>query len=54
MKAPETALAYSGKIYFQKDARSGMKVLAIGTKKTRDRDLPCIERYLRKEDRTDE
>ncbi|MFZ7112414.1 MAG: hypothetical protein ACOWYE_12085 [Desulfatiglandales bacterium] len=39
----ETDFSYSGRIYFQKDAHSRCRIVAIGTKNTQERDLTYLE-----------
>jgi hypothetical protein len=43
MNMLEADFAYSGRIYFQKDSRAGIRVMAIGTKNTQGRDLAFLE-----------
>lgn len=44
MNILEADFSYSGRIYFQKYSQSGIKILAIGTKNTQERDLTYLER----------
>ncbi len=39
----ETDFSYSGRIYFQKDSGSKIRIVAIGTKNTQERDLTYLE-----------
>ena len=39
----ESEFSYSGRLYFQKDLGTSIKVLAIGTKNTQARDLAYLE-----------
>jgi len=39
----ETEFSYAGRLYFQRDAGAGIKVLAIGTKNTQTKDLAYLE-----------
>jgi len=43
MNILEADFLYSGRIYFQKDSNSKVKILAIGTKNTQNRDLAYLE-----------
>lgn len=43
MNILEVLFAYSGRIYFQKDDKSRVKVVAIGTKNTQEKDLNYLE-----------
>ena len=43
MNMLEADFAYSGRVYFQKDSKGGIRVAAIGTKNTQDRDLAFLE-----------
>ena len=43
MNVLEVLFAYSGRIYYQKDTQAKIKVLAIGTKNTQEKDLAYLE-----------
>jgi hypothetical protein len=43
MNVLEALFAYSGRIYYQKDTQAKLKVLAIGTKNTQEKDLAYLE-----------
>ncbi len=43
MNVLETDFSYSGRLYFQKNPHSGIKIVAIGTKNTQDKDLAYLE-----------
>ena len=43
MNVLEVLFAYSGRVYYQKDTQAKIKVLAIGTKNTQEKDLAYLE-----------
>lgn len=45
MNVLEVNFAYSGRLYFQKSAKGGIRVLAIGTKNSQSEDLTYIGKY---------
>ena len=44
MNVLEALFAYSGRIYYQKDTQAKLKVLAVGTKNTQEKDLAYLQR----------
>ncbi|MEJ2724668.1 MAG: hypothetical protein P8175_08480 [Deltaproteobacteria bacterium] len=44
MNVLEVHFAYSGRIYYQKDTQAKLKVLAVGTKNTQEKDLAYLQR----------
>ena len=44
MNVLEALFAYSGRIYYQKDTQAKLKVLAVGTKNTQEKDLVYLQR----------
>jgi hypothetical protein len=44
MNVLEAEFSYSGRIYFQRDSQSRIKLLAIGTKNTQGEDLAYVAR----------
>jgi hypothetical protein len=42
MNVLEAEFSYSGRIYFQRDSQSRVKILAIGTKNTQEEDLAYV------------
>lgn len=45
MKILETDFSYSGRIYFQKESVSGIRIIAVGTKNTQEKDITYLENY---------
>ncbi|MBW2094931.1 MAG: hypothetical protein JRI80_08575 [Deltaproteobacteria bacterium] len=45
MHVLEVNFAYSGRLYFQKNSKGGIRVLAIGTKNSQSQDLTYIGKY---------
>lgn len=45
MNVLEVNFAYSGRLYFQKNSKGGIRVLAIGTKNSQGQDLTYIGKY---------
>ncbi|MBW2102621.1 MAG: hypothetical protein JRH05_08075 [Deltaproteobacteria bacterium] len=43
MNVLEVDFSYSGRLYYQKDTRGRITVLAIGTKNTQEQDLAYLE-----------
>lgn len=43
MNVLEVDFAYSGRLYFQKNVKGGIRILAIGTKNTQNQDLAYVE-----------